>query len=213
MQAAIGALILLIILSFLSIKEIFSNNNQNGVQVESPIYYLLTTSVMTLVPVVINPAGSDPRLYVLILLTALFITGLTYYRLPKITLYQVDWLLAVSTVRKVLDHLGYEYEEVVKQKGITETHVYQFRINTGKNARIEIVWPKDDEDDAVERDLNIQFYKRNKIDQAGYLHAEVIKALRVRREGQRSTKQTFTKSLMSVFTIAIPVIFLFFILT
>ncbi|MFC0557468.1 hypothetical protein [Halalkalibacter alkalisediminis] len=211
MQLTLGILILLFILSFLSLKEVFSKNNQNGIEVESPVFYLLTSFVMTFVPVLINPVGVDLILIIFLIFIAV-ITGWRYYRLPKITLYQTDWLFAVSTVRRVLDHLGYDYEKEVKQKDISESHVYIFQLENKKGARIEIEWEQDEEDNAKKRDIMIRFKSLNKIDNAVYLHGQVLEAFRLRREGQRSSKQTFMKRMKSVFAIVVPIAYLLFII-
>ncbi len=165
---------------------------------------------MALLPFFINPANGDPLFYLIAIIIPLLITAITYYRLPKITVYQVDSVFTVNTVRKVLDHLGYEYTEMEKKTQITESHSYQFHINNDPRARIELVWPQDPEEVDEGKDIRIKFQRRRKIEDAAYLHSQIVDALRLVRTGQKFTKQTFNKGLMSLFTVAIPIAFLFF---
>ena len=210
MQLAVGGFILLVLLFYLSIREIYSKKNQNGVEVESPIYYLLTTTFMALVPFFINPASGDPLFYFIAIMIPLLITAFIYYRLPKITVYQVEALFTVKVIRRVLDHLGYEYTEIEKKTQITESHSYQFHLNNNPQARIELIWPQDPDAGNKEKDIRIKFHRKRKIENAAFLHDQIVEALRLVRADQKFSKQRFNKNLMSLFTLVIPVAFLFF---
>ncbi|KHF41338.1 hypothetical protein [Halalkalibacter okhensis] len=208
--------VFLFLLAVLLVSQVVSIKKRNGVEVESPVYYLLTTMLLTLLPLMSNPLGTGPEIFYILIGMILTVTAWQYYRLPKITIIEVDWLFTVQTVRKVLSQLGYDFEEKVTTKQMSESQVYQFLIDGGK-ARINVSWPmmeheERSSEDNSQKDIVIRFSNRCQFPHAKDVHTELIEAFRVRREGKIFTNNLLFRKMVNGIIFLIPLLMYLYIL-